>query len=94
MLYIDLILSFILFVMSILSLILKMFKPNIWIITLSLLFFPFAVFTYYFPDMNIVVFGSITILDILIYPFVKILIILSLLRFVAGVRKLEGRKKS
>ena len=82
MLYIDLILSLILFIMGFLSIVLKSFKPNPWIVALSLIFFPIAVVTYYFPDMNFSIFGNITILDILIYPFAKVLVILTLVWFI------------
>ncbi len=81
MLYIDLILSLTLFIMGILSIVLKSFRPNPWVVALSLLFFPIAVVTYYFPDMNLIIFGNVAILDILIYPFAKVLVILTLVRF-------------
>ena len=80
MLYIDLFLSFVLFIVGILSLAIKKFRTNIWIIILSLTFYPVAVITYYFPDLNRVIFGNISILDAVVYPFVKILIILSMIQ--------------
>ena len=80
MLYIDLFLSFVLFIVGILSLAIKKFRTNIWIIMLSLIFYPVAVITYYFPDLNRIIFGNISILDAVVYPFVKILIILSMIQ--------------
>jgi hypothetical protein len=75
--------------MGILAMILKKFKPNIWIIALSLLFFPIAIFSNYFPDFNRVLYGSVTVLQMLIYPFVKLLIVLSLVWFIMESRKKE-----
>ena len=80
MLYIDLFLSFVLFIVGILSLAIKKFRTNIWIIILSLIFYPVAVITYYFPDLNRIIFWNIYILDAVVYPFVKILIILAMIQ--------------
>lgn len=80
MLYIDLFLSFVLFIVGILSLTIKKFRTNVWVIILSLIFYPVAVITYYFPDLNRIIFGNISILDAVVYPFVKILIILSMIQ--------------
>lgn len=80
MLYIDLFLSFVLFIVGILSLTIKKFRTNVWIIILSLIFYPVAVITYYFPDLNRIIFGNISILDAVVYPFVKILIILAMIQ--------------
>lgn len=80
MLYIDLFLSFVLFIVGILSLTIKKFRTNVWVIILSLIFYPVAVITYYFPDLNRIIFGNISILDAVVYPFVKILIILAMIQ--------------
>lgn len=80
MLYIDLFLSFVLFIVGILSLAIKKFRTNVWVIILSLIFYPVAVITYYFPDLNRIIFGNISILDAVVYPFVKILIILAMIQ--------------
>jgi len=87
MLYIDLLLSFILFVLGIISLIIKRFRRNIWIIVLSLLLFPLTIVNYYFPQIDRVLFGNITVMNIIIYPFVKILIILALISFIVEKRR-------
>jgi hypothetical protein len=87
MLYIDLILSFILFVMGLLSIFLRTFKPNPWLAALSLLFFPIAVIGYYFPDMNRTLFGTVRVLDVLLFPVVKILLLVSLFSFVLGEKR-------
>lgn len=89
--YIDLLLSFILFIMGILAVILKRFKKNIWIVILSLLFFPIAIATYYFPETDKVVFGSVSVLQIIVYPLVKILIILVLFHYIFQAKR-EARK--
>ena len=82
MFYIDLILSFGLFIMGLLVIFLKSFRPNPWIAALSLLFFPIAVVSYYLEDLNRTVFSNIQILDLLVYPLVKIIILLSLIRVI------------
>jgi len=87
MLYIDLLLSFTLFVLGIFSLITRRFRRNIWIIVLSLLFFPAAIVIYYFPEIDKVIFGNISIMNIVVYPLVKILIILSLIHFIFEKKK-------
>jgi hypothetical protein len=87
MFYIDLILSFILFVWGILTLLLKSFRPNPWLAALSVLFFPVAVIGYYVPDLNLTLFGTIGLVDVLLFPAVKILLILSLLRVFRGERR-------
>ena len=87
MLYIDLFLSFVLFVIGILSIAIKKFRTNIWIITLSLIFYPVAIITYYFPDLNSLLFGNISILDAVVYPFVKVLIILSMIQCIFDLKE-------
>jgi len=82
MLYIDLLLSFVVFVMGILSLFLKTFKTNRWVAVLSIIFLPVAVVTYYLPEIDVKVFGEITITTLILYPFVKILLIFSLVRYI------------
>ena len=86
MLYIDLLLSFILFVMGLLSLTLKKYTKNVWIILLSLLFFPVSIITSYFPEINVTLFGDITLTHILLFPGVKILILLSFFFFMDETR--------
>lgn len=78
--YIDLLLSFILFIMGILFIIRNRFKSNLWVVVLALLFFPISLITYYFPHLDVVLFGEITILQVLLYPFIKLVILLALAR--------------
>ncbi len=78
--YIDLLLSFILFIMGILFIIRRRFKSNLWVVVLALLFFPISLITYYFPHLDVVLFGEITILQVLLYPFIKLVILLALAR--------------
>lgn len=80
--YIDLLLSFILFVMGVLFIIRNKMRMNRWIIALSLLFFPAALITYYFPEVNRDVVGDISVLQIVMYPLMKIIILLSLFRYI------------
>lgn len=85
--YIDLILSFILFAMGVLFIVRKRLRSNIWVIVLALLFFPIALVTYYFPHLDMVLFGETTILKMLVYPFIKIIILLALARSMWNYRK-------
>jgi hypothetical protein len=85
--YIDLILSFILFVMGILSFFVTIFRANLWVQIASLLFFPIALIAYYFPDLNITLMGNIPLVDFLLYPFVKILILLAFFRYISAEKK-------
>lgn len=87
MFYLDLILSFILFVSGILTLVLKSFRPNPWLAALSLIFFPVAVVGYYAPDLNVALFGTISLLDALLFPAVKIFLVLAFLRVFRGERQ-------
>jgi len=85
--YIDLILSFILFAMGILVVVRKRLRSNRWIIVLAILFFPIALVSYYFPHLDIVLFGETTVLKMIIYPFIKIVILLALARSLWNYRK-------
>jgi hypothetical protein len=87
MFYIDLILSFILFVMGLISIFLRTFRPNPWIAAVSLLFFPIAVVSYYFPELNRTLFGTVRVLDVLLFPVVKIFLLISLFRFILGEKR-------
>ena len=78
--YIDLLLSFILFVMGILFIVRRRFRSNLWVVFLALLFFPISLITYYFPHLDVALFGEITILQVLLYPFMKLVILLALAR--------------
>jgi len=82
MLYIDLILSFILFAMGIILIIRKRLRSNRWLIVLAFLFFPVALVTYYFPELDLIVFGNTSIVKIVIYPFIKIIILLAFVRYI------------
>jgi hypothetical protein len=84
--YIDLILSFVLFVMGVLFIIRKRFRSNLWVVVLALLFLPISLITYYFPHFDIVLFGEITILQVLLYPFIKLIILLALARSIWDTR--------
>ena len=88
MLYIDLLLSFILFALGIMLIIRKRTGAgNLWRIILALIFFPIALYTYYFPESNPVLFGSITALQVLEYPFIKIILLLAIVGYIARSRR-------
>jgi hypothetical protein len=56
-------------------------RMNRWIIVLALLFFPVALINYYFPELDRNVFEDISLLQIIIYPLMKLIIIFSLFRY-------------
>jgi hypothetical protein len=76
--YVDLALSFILSVLGVLSLVLRRLKTSVWISVLSLILFPLAVYSYYFPQFDRVLFGTISVQDVIMYPFIKVLILFAL----------------
>ncbi len=90
MLYIDISISLLLFVTGIIYIIRKRYRKNVWIIILALIFYPISIFMYFFPDINMTLFGSITVRDVVIYPFVKLLIIFALVSYLT----VEKKKKS
>jgi len=88
MLYIDLFLSFVLFVLGIVSLISPRFRTNIWVSILALIFLPLSIFNYYFPMYDLFLFRKISVRDFILYPLVKLLIILALFRFIKKIREI------
>jgi uncharacterized membrane protein (DUF485 family) len=66
--------------MGILFIFRKRFRTNLWVVVLSLLFFPISLITYYFPHLDVELFGEVTILQVMIYPFIKLVILLALAR--------------
>ena len=78
--YIDLLLSFILFVMGIIFIVRRRFISNLWVVVLALLFFPISLITYYFPHFDVALFGEVTIIQVLLYPLIKLVILLALAR--------------
>ena len=76
--YVDLALSFILSVLGVLSLVTRRLKTSVWISVLSLILFPAAVYSYYFPQFDRILFGRISVQDVIMYPFVKVLIVFAL----------------
>ena len=81
--YVDLLFSFVLFCFGFLSFVIKRFKPNFWVKVLALIFFPVSVFSNYFPALNATVFEKITLFDIVLFPFIKLLILLALVSYIA-----------
>ncbi len=76
--YVDLALSFVLAVLGVLSLVLKRLKTSVWVSVLALILFPAAVYAYYFPQYDRILFGKISVQDVIVHPFVKVLIIFAL----------------
>ena len=91
--YIDLLFSFILFVIGMLTLLIKRYRTNIWIVSVSLIFFPVAIVTYYFPSIDPVIFGEVSLLTIIVYPFVKLLILVVILLHISESRRREGKNR-
>jgi hypothetical protein len=85
--YIDLALSFVLAVLGVLSFVLKRLKTSVWISVLSLVLFPAAVYSYYFPQFDRILFGKISIQDVILYPVVKVLIVSALCAHVIRRRR-------
>jgi hypothetical protein len=85
--YIDLILSFSLFAMGVLFIVRKRLGANLWIVILALFFFPIALLSYYFPHLDVILFGETTLLKVLIYPFIKILLLLALIHSIVKYGK-------
>jgi hypothetical protein len=90
--YVDLALSFILSVLGVLSLILRRLKTSVWITVLSLILFPTALYSYYFPQFDRILFGRISLQDVILYPFVKLLIVFALSsRVIRRKRSAKGK---
>jgi hypothetical protein len=90
--YVDLALSFVLAILGVLSFVLRRLKTNVWISVLSLILFPAAVYSYYFPQFDRVLFGRISIQDVIMYPVVKVLIVFALCAHVIR-RRLPAKDK-
>jgi NADH:ubiquinone oxidoreductase subunit K len=79
--YLDLALSSALFVLGVLSFVVRRLKTNLWISALALLLLPIAVYSYYFTDYDRLLFGKITVQTVLRFTFVKILLVFALAGF-------------
>ena len=88
--YIDLLLSFTLFVVGILTLCLKRFKKKVFLVSVCLIFFPIAVVTYYFPETDRIILQNVSILQIIVYPIVKLLILFLIVYYIFETKKKEG----
>jgi len=80
--FIDLLLSFILFATAVVFIIRKKLRENIWIIVLALIFFPISLIRSYFPEMDVILFGKISVLDAIVFSFVKLILLLAILRYI------------
>ena len=89
--YIDLLLSFTLFVVGILTLCLKRFKKKVFLVSICLIFFPIAVVTYYFPETDRMILQNVSILQIIVYPIVKLLILFLIVYYIFETKKKEGK---
>ena len=88
--YIDLLLSFTLLVVGILTLCLKRFKKKVFLVSVCLIFFPIAVVTYYFPETDRIILQNVSILQIIVYPIVKLLILFLIVYYIFETKKKEG----
>lgn len=84
--FIDLLLSFILFAIAVVFIIRKKLRENIWIIVLALIFFPISLIRSYFPEMDVILFGKISVLDVIVFPFVKLILLLAILRYIFAAK--------
>ncbi len=80
--FIDLLLSFILFTTAVVFIVRKKLRENVWIIVLALLFFPISLIRSYFPETDFILFGKISILDVVVFPFIKLILLLAILRYI------------
>jgi len=89
--YIDLLFSFTLFVIGILTLCLKRFKANIWLVSICLLLFPVAIVTYYLPELDPVLMNGktreISLLTVIVYPVVKVLSLVIVIRHLFRMKR-------
>ena len=90
MLYIDLLVSLVLFVLAIICLISGRYKRNIFLVILALILFPLSIFSYYLNKYNIEIFKNINIFMIFAFPIVKIIIILALIKYIKTLPKRKG----
>ncbi len=90
MLYIDLLLSLILFIAGIVLLSTGRHRKNIYVIFLSLIFFPLSIFSYYLKGYNVKIFDDITVLKFITYIFIKVMIILVLVKYIKTLPKRKG----
>ncbi|MBN2324536.1 MAG: hypothetical protein JXQ30_12440 [Spirochaetes bacterium] len=94
--YIDLFFSLALFVTGVLTLCLKRFKTNIWLVSICFLLFPVAIVTYYLPELDPVLMhgtaGEITLLAVIVYPVVKILSLVIVIQYLLRMRKQTGSR--
>jgi len=92
MLYIDLLISLLLFVVALVFIINGRYKRNVYLVVLALIFFPLSIFSYYLSNYNINVFKDINLFMIIAYPIVKVLIILALIKYIKTLPKRKGFK--
>ena len=94
--YIDLLFSFALFTVGVLTLCLKRFRTNIWLVSICLLLFPVAIVTYYLPELDPVLFqgdrGGVTLIAVFVYPIVKILSLVVVIRHFLSVKRGAGAR--
>ncbi len=94
--YIDLLFSFTLFVIGILTLCLKRFKTNIWLVSICSLLFPVAIVTYYLPELDPVLInsstGGISLLTVIVYPVVKILSLIIVIHYIVRMKRGTGTR--
>ncbi len=90
MLYIDLIISLFLFIIAIVFLFNGRYRKNVFLIILAIIFFPLSIFSYYLPKYNIEISGGINIFMVIIYPVIKILIILLLINYLKALPNRKG----
>ncbi|MFW6181132.1 MAG: hypothetical protein ACOC8N_05230 [Spirochaetota bacterium] len=84
---IDLILSFILFALGGVLVYRRKARENAWIILLALFLFPVTLYTYYFPEARVFLLGDFTLLQALLYPVVKLFMLLALVRYILLLKR-------
>ena len=92
MLYIDLLISLFLFIIAFIFFVNGRYKRNVYLVILAMLFFPLSIFSYYLNRYNIEIFKNVNVFMLITYPIIKLLVILSLIKYIKTLPRRKGPK--
>lgn len=92
MLYIDLLISLFLFILALIFFVNGRYKRNVYLVILAMLFFPLSIFSYYLNRYNIEIFKNVNVFMLITYPIIKLLVILSLIKYIKTLPRRKGPK--
>jgi len=92
MLYIDLLISLFLFILALIFFVNGRYKRNVYLVILAMLFFPLSIFSYYLNRYNIEIFKNVKVFMLITYPIIKLLVILSLIKYIKTLPRRKGPK--